>query len=145
MGKLRAQQWSDVDMENGILTVTRPKSGKRERVPLNTVAFSVLVEADQSGDLVFPRMPKGMSVTFARYVRKARLEGVTFHCLRDSFVSRLAANANPATIMALARHRDFRTTQRYFRPDDTHLRQAVETLTGDGSGTSTGTNVFMPV
>jgi len=157
LGELQAQRWADVDMEDGTLTVTQPKSGKRETIPLNTTAYAVLVEAGRTGELVFPSLPKGMSVTFARYVRKAglgasaadALEGVTFHCLRDTFVSRLAVNANPATIMALARHRDFRTTQRYLRLDDHHLRQAVETLAegknDDRIGTRTGTDILMPV
>jgi hypothetical protein len=51
--------------------------------------------------------------------------------------------------MALARHRDFRTTQRYLRLDDYHLRQAVETLAegknDDRIDTRTGTDILMPV
>jgi integrase len=156
LGELQAQRWDDVDMVTGTLTVTKPKSGKRETVPLNTTAFALLSELDKKADLVFPSMPTRMSTLFGRYVRRAGLEGVTFHCLRDTFISRLAIHANPATLMALARHRSFATTQRYLKLDDTYLRQAVETLVcgeacdsaggttqnGDQIGTRNGTDIL---
>ena len=145
LGELQAQRWADVDMAAGVLTVTNPKSGKRETVPLNTTAFTLLTEMDKSSEVVFPRMPKKMSDLFIKYARKAGLDDVSFHDLRDTFVSRLAINANPTTIMALARHRDFRTTQRYLKLDDDHLKQAVESIVGakndDLIGTTTGTKV----
>lgn len=145
LGELQAQRWADVNMEAGILTVSRPKSGKRETVPLNTAAYAVLIAADQTSELVFPRMPKKMSDMFIRYARKAGLGDVSFHDLRDTFVSRLAINANPTTLMALARHRDFRTTQRYLKLDDDHLKQAVESIVSAKSddliGTTTGTMI----
>ena len=145
LGELQAQHWADVDMEAGILRVTKPKSGKHETVPLNTTAFTLLTELDKSGELVFPRMPKKMSDLFIKYARKAGLDDISFHDLRDTFVSRLAVNANPTTIMALARHRDFRTTQRYLKLDDNHLKQAVESIVSakndDLIGTITGTEM----
>ena len=143
LGELQAQRWEDIDMEAGTLTVTKPKSGKRETIPLNTTAYAALVAADQTGELVFPRMPRHMSGLFNRYARKAGLDDISFHDLRDTFISRLAVTANPTLVMALARHRDFRTTQRYLKLDDTYLRQAVETLTesknDDLIGTTAGT------
>lgn len=142
LSEIRNQRWVDVDMSEGILTVTLPKSRKHERVPLNTTAVTILAEADKSGPLLFPRMPAKMSDLFIKYARRAGLEDVTFHCMRDTFVSRLALTANPSTIMALARHRDFRTTQRYLKLDDTHLRQAVQSLVNDEpTGTVNGTEV----
>jgi hypothetical protein len=48
--------------------------------------------------------------------------------------------------MALARHRDYKTTRRYVRIDGAHLKQAVEQLVPSSendslTGTTTGTNV----
>jgi len=139
LGELRAQRWSDVDMDAGVLTVTLPKSGKHEVIPLNSAALSVLASAERSSELVFPHIPRSMSTVFVRYVKLAGLEGITFHCLRDTFISRLAVSASPATMMALARHRNFRTTQRYLKLDDNHLRQAVESIVSAQNGAPIGT------
>ena len=128
LGELRSQAWRDVDLARGLLTVTRPKSGKREALPLNQAAFSVLAALPQDGPLLFPTLPVKLSNSFARYAVKAGLEDVTFHCLRDTYISRLAPHCTTPTLMALARHRDYRTTQRYIRIDGAHLRAAVGTL-----------------
>lgn len=128
LGELRTQHWRDVDLAAGLLTVTRPKSGKRETLPLNRVAFSVLKALPQDGPLLFPTLPRKLSDLFIRYARKAGLKDVTFHCLRDTYISRLAPHCNTPSLMALARHRDYRTTQRYVRIDGAHLRQTVEQL-----------------
>ena len=146
LGELRAQEWRDVDLASGTLLVTRPKSKQRESIPLNAVAFAILAALEQEGPLLFPTMPKKMSDLFIKYVRKAGIEGATFHCLRDTYISRLAQTCNTPTLMALARHRDYKTTRRYVRIDGAHLKQAVEQLVPSPendslTGTTTGTNV----
>jgi len=128
LGELRAQKWSDVDMGSSLLTVTLPISGKREVLPLNSTALGVLASADRSNTLVFPHLPQSLSKVFVRAAKRAGVEGVTFHGLRATYISRLAVTASPATLIALARHRNFHTTQRYLKQDDSHLRQAVESL-----------------
>lgn len=143
LGELRAQTWKDIDLKQGTLTVTRPKSGMREVLPLNQTARRLLASLERTGPLVFPKMPSQLSTLFIRYAKKAGLEGVTFHCLRDTFISRLAPHVSAPSLMALARHRDYRTTRRYLRIDEAHLKAAVERLTypetGDGSSTQSST------
>jgi len=132
LGELRVQRWSDVDLVDASLQVTQPKSGKREVLPLNAVAYALLASLPQTADVIFPAMPVDMSGMFKRLVAKAGLPGnITFHCLRDTYVSRLAPYCAAPTLMALARHRNFATTQRYLRVDERHLRQAVERLSGE--------------
>lgn len=53
-------------------------------------------------------------------------------CLRGTYISRLAPHVSTPTLMALARHRDYRTTRRYVQVDGSHLRAAVERLTEPG-------------
>lgn len=130
LGELRAQTWKDIDLEQGTLTVTRPKSGKREVLPLNRTARETLRSLERSGPVLFPTLPKKLSDLFIRYARKAGVPDVTFHCLRDTFISRLAPHVSATTLMSLARHRDLRTTRRYLKVEDAHLRAAVERLTG---------------
>ncbi len=139
LGELRAQRWSDVDLVGGTLTVTQPKSKKPESLPLNDTARRVLASIERTDPLVFPRLPKKLSDLFIRYARKAGLKDVTFHCLRDTFISRLAPHVTTPTLMDLARHRDYRTTRRYVKVDGAHLREAVERLISGATGTPTGT------
>ncbi len=139
LGELRHQAWRDVDLPGATLAVTRPKSGKAETIPLNTTARAVLGTLERTGPLVFPTLPVKLSDLFIRYARKAGLAGVTFHCLRDTYISRLACHVSTPSLMALARHRDYRTTRRYVQVDADHLRAAVERLNPVPTGTKTGT------
>lgn len=128
LNEVRCQAWRDIDLPGGALTVTQPKSGKLETIPLNATARSILASLERRGSLVFPDLPKKTSDVFIRYATKVGLAGVTFHCLRDTFISRLAPHVATPTLMALARHGDYRTTRRYVKVDEEHLRRAVESL-----------------
>jgi integrase len=129
LGELRAQRWSDINLIDADLVVSRPKSGRREVLPLNDTAYSVLASLPQSPVVVFPGMPADLSSVFTYWIRKAGLPSdITFHCLRDTYISRLAPYCAAPTLMALARHRSLNTTRRYLRIDERHLRQAVERL-----------------
>jgi integrase len=92
-------------------------------------------------------MPKRLSDTFVHYCRKAGLDDVSFHDLRDTFISRVAEHCNVPTLMRLARHRNYQTTQRYLKLDDQHLRHIVEQLVSapqndPPTGIRTGTDLF---
>ncbi len=129
MGEVRHQAWRHIDLPGASLSVTRPKSGKAETIPLNSVALTVLRSLERSSPLVFPNLPKKLTDLFKRYVAKAKLpKEITFNCLRDTYISRLAPHVSTPTLMSLARHRDYRTTRRYVRVDGDHLRAAVERL-----------------
>jgi len=128
LGEIQAQAWRDVDLEARTLTVTAPKSGLREVIPLNRVATDLLAHLPKDGPTLFPAMRADFSRVFAKKARSVNLD-VTFHCLRDTFISRLAPHVSGPVLMQLARHRDFRTTRRYLKVDGRHLREAVEQLT----------------
>jgi integrase len=140
LGELRAQAWKDIDLEQGTLIVTRPKSGKREVLPLNQTARRLLASLERTGPLLFPAIPKKLSDLFIKYAKRAGLADVTFHCCRDTFISRLAPFVSATTLMTLARHRDLRTTRRYLKIEEAHLKAAVERLseTEIGNESSTG-------
>jgi integrase len=136
-----------VDLASGTLKVTRPKSKRHEVIPLNATAFALLAGLKQEGPLVFSDMPKSLSDTFVYYCRKAGLDDVSFHDLRDTFISRLAEHCNVPALMQLARHRNYQTTQRYLKLDDKHLRDIVEQIVPARqndrlTGTRTGTTPF---
>jgi len=66
--------------------------------------------------------------TIPKYANKAGLEDVTFHGWRDTFISRITPHGAVPTLMALARHRDYRTTRWYLAIDGEHLRQTAAQL-----------------
>jgi integrase len=135
LGELRHQVWRDIDLPGAVLRVTRPKSGQTETIPLNTTARSLLKELERTVPVVFPRLPGKLTDLFKRYVAKANLPAdITFHCLRDTYISRLAEHVSTPTLMALARHRDYKTTRRYVKVDGDHLRAAVEALANGSAG-----------
>jgi hypothetical protein len=69
-------------------------------------------------------------------VKKANLEGVTWHTLRHTFGSRLAMNGqNPSTIAALLRHSGTKLVERYAHLSPTHLKDAVEGVSFYGKPT----------
>jgi integrase/recombinase XerD len=129
LNEIRTQRWADIDLVDASLQVSQPKSGKREVQSLNNVAHTLLASLPQTADVAFPGMQTDMSNAFKRLVKKAGLPAdITFHCLRDTYISRPAPYCAGPTLMALARHQNFATTQRYLRIDERHLRQAVERL-----------------
>lgn len=147
LGELRAQLWSDIDLASGVLRVTRPKSGKAETIPLNSTAFSILAAVPQDSERVFPDIPAGTSDSFKLRALKAGMDDVTFHCTRDTYISRLAPHVSVPVLMKLARHRDYATTQRYLDFQGDELRSAVEALVENRpeNGTLAGTDVFKEV
>lgn len=139
LGELRAQTWKDIDLTQGVLTVTRPKSGKPESLHLTATAKALLASLERTGPLLFPTMPTRLTTLFTRYTKKVGLADVTFHCLRDTFISRLAPHTSVPPLMQLARHRDYRTTRRYVKVDDATLKAALAHLDENETGTHTGT------
>jgi integrase len=139
LNELREQAWRNIDLPGGSLSVTQPKSGKAETIPLNATARTVLASVERKAPVIFPTLPKKLTDLFIRYAEKAKLTDVTFHCLRDTYISRLAPHVSTPTLMALARQRDYRTTRRYVQVDGDHLRAAVERLNSEATGTQTGT------
>ncbi len=143
LGELRHQAWRDIDLPGASLAVTQPKSGKAETLPLNATAKAILAGLERTSPLVFPTLPKRLSGFFKRYVTKAKLpKEITFHCLRDTYISRLAPHVSPPTLMALARHRSYSATRRYVQVDERHLRDAVERLIPGASATTGATEVL---
>jgi hypothetical protein len=56
----------------------------------------------------------------------------TSRCSRDTYICHLPPHVSTPTPMALARHRDYRTTRRCVQVDGDHLRAAVGRLTEHG-------------
>lgn len=136
-GELFALRWRDVDWAAGRVRVRRnfvrgefgtPKSKRSSRsVPLARRVASELARLQQDSvlsgddDLVFAHPATGKPIDrskllkrFKAALRRAEVRSVTFHDLRHTFGTRMAAQGVPMrTLQEWMGHRDFKTTLIY--------------------------------
>jgi integrase len=147
-GEVFGLRRSDLDVPNRIVRVERStraggfaktKSGRKRVVHLTVVAAEVAAEQLSSRDggphdLVFPspagalwRKDNFMARVFRPAVRRAELDGLTFHDLRHTYASLMvAAGTSPHVIAEQLGHRDARLVlQRYGRLYPGASRQAA--------------------
>ena len=140
-------RWDCVDLENQVLTVPLPKGGKTRHVPLTPGAIAIL-RANSSflaSAFVYPGL-RGthrpldarafMRYTFEPALRKAGIQGASWHKLRHTAASRrVMAGVDLVTVKEFLGHADIQTTMRYSHLAPGHLRAAInrgalsETLT----------------
>jgi integrase len=129
--RLRA---SDVDFARRVVTFTR-KGGRRQSVPLNAAALSVLRElagaATPEGHLFHNRRGHNLSATnapFQRAVRAAKLGDFHFHDLRHTFATRLRSHTDAYTLRDVMGHAKADTTDIYVTTSLEDQRRAVESM-----------------
>ncbi len=136
-------RWSDIDLDRGLITLPHTKSGAVQYVHLMEEAKQILrsLIAGNTSVWVFPSKNPDMHLdpdnfygrVYMTALENARLEGVTWHTLRHTFASRLAMNGQaPSTIAALLRHSGTDLVARYAHLSPTHLKVALEGVSGFG-------------
>ena len=140
-------QWSQLDLERGVLFLPDSKTGKKP-LYLSAAAQSVLAEIPRIKDN--PHIIAGAAEGAPRAdlqrpwkaVRKAaELDGVRIHDLRHSFASFGAgASLGLPIIGKLLGHSQAATTHRYAHLDADPLRRAVETIGGTIAAAMNGAN-----
>ncbi len=125
-----------VNLREGFLEILDQKNGEYDTIPLNERAIEILksVPVRLDSQYVFPGEKPGkpfcdLKRQFEKAVTKAKLEGVTFHTLRHTAASHMVmAGVDLATIKAILRHKDYKTTLRYSHLSQDHKKAAVEAL-----------------
>lgn len=127
----------DVDLAKRLLRLEDTKAGETQFLRLNSVALEVLsyfVNAHQ-GEWVFPGRNGGpidgsaVSRRFKRLCAKLSIQGVSWHTLRHTYISRLAMLGTPLpTLQKLARHKSIQMTLRYAHLCPDHEQQSLEDL-----------------
>jgi len=137
-GEIFGLEWRDLDFENGFLTVRDPKEGKTKRLPISEHVRSLLLAVPRDGVRVFPWNAHNFERrVFLPAVRHAEIQDFRFHDARHTFASRLAmAGVDLLTIGKLMGHSGTRMTERYAHLCQSHLRSAVEKLTGTATDTA---------
>lgn len=145
-------RWDCVDFENAVLTIPLPKGGKTRHVPLTPGAIAIL-RANPSflqSAYVYPGLrgthrPLDAS-TFAKkifrsYLRKAGIQGVSWHKLRHTAASRrVMAGVDLVTVKEFLGHADIQTTMRYSHLTPGHVRSAINKGSLSATLTQTITN-----
>jgi len=146
-------RWRDVNLEQGVLTLSHTKAGQVQYLPLNQEAQAILRSFDYRRwtEWVFPSSNPSTPMDPANFyhriylpaVKAAGLEDVIWHTLRHTFASRLAmAGATESDIAACLRHSTTALVRRYAHLSPSHLKGVVEKVSGFGrrmeEGPSTG-------
>jgi excisionase family DNA binding protein len=136
VGEIFTLRWSHVDLEKNLLNVFAPKTGKTRTVPTNAEARKVLDAwaLGRKNEFVFYNHGTGkpyvdLKAGFALACKKAGISGVTWHTLRHTFASRLAARGvDIVTVQQLLGHSTIALTMRYVHTGLESKRAAVAKL-----------------
>ena len=136
-------KWTDVDLEQGFLTLPATKAGEVQYVHLNEEARGILKALTSWKDSrwVFPSQNLGSAMNplnfyhrdFVPAVKKAELEDVTWHTLRHTFGTRLGmSGATELDIAACLRHSSTALVKTYVHYSQTYLKGVMEKVSAFG-------------
>ena len=112
-------RWENVNLPGRVALLPDTKNGTVRRVPLSSIAVSVLTALPRRLDgLVWDAKPDTVTRSFERACRRAAITGLTFHDLRHEATSRMFEKGlNPMQVAAITGHKTLQMLKRY-----THLR-----------------------
>ena len=130
---LRALTWKEVDLDAGLITRPRHKTGRALRLPISPPLAEVLERHRRRAGPVCRRLPKSDSSLYKalhRLCDRADVPRGGWHRLRHTAATLLAAaGTDVATIGRILGHRPGSVvTLRYLHTDDDRLRQAAEAV-----------------
>lgn len=142
IGELLSLEWCRVDLFRKTIIIQKSKNGKPRVVPLNQVAFDILVQKSKvrsiKNEFVFTTYVgtkidgDNLRRTLDSALKKAGIEGVTPHTFRHTFATRMTQKGiDLYKIAKLLGHKDIRMTQRYSHHCPDSLRDGVQILEAD--------------
>jgi len=145
--ELFRMEWSDVDFERGVITVTgkgkeHTKNYRDREVPMTSDVRECLQGMRRRGNWVFchkdgSRIADGVKHSIESIVRKTGVPRFTMHDLRHTFASHLVMDGvDLPTVKMLMGHQNIATTMIYAHLAPDHLRGAVARLGRRLNGTN---------
>lgn len=119
-GEIVAMRWEQVNIKARVLHIPETKTGEARRIPLSSVAVTILDALPRrlDGKVWDSIHEASLSRAFARACKRASIEGLRFHDLRHEATSRFFEKGlNPMQVAAITGHKTLQMLKRY-----THLR-----------------------
>ncbi|MFM6991597.1 MAG: tyrosine-type recombinase/integrase [Rhodoferax sp.] len=126
-GELLSLKWEHIDLIGRTAFLPDTKNGDSRTVPLSSVAVQVLAELPRHiSGVVIPVKYFTLDAAFKRGVRRAGLDGVRFHDLRRTAITRMAEKLpNVIELAAVSGHKSLMVLKRYYRPTAAELAQKL--------------------
>jgi len=126
-GELLKLKWENVDLQGRSAFLPDTKNGDSRTVPLSSVAVQVFTELPRHiSGLVIPVKYFTLDAAFKRGVRRVGLDGVRFHDLRRTAITRMAEKLpNVIELAAVSGHKSLMVLKRYYRPTAVELAQKL--------------------
>ncbi|MFM7011065.1 MAG: tyrosine-type recombinase/integrase [Betaproteobacteria bacterium] len=117
-GELLVLRWQDVNLVKRTATLYDTKNGEGRVVPLSSRAVEVLQALPRSiSGHVIPMTPFAVYAAFDRATDRAKIDGLRFHDLRHTAITRMAEKLpNLIELAAVSGHKSLRMLQRYYHP-----------------------------
>lgn len=126
-GELLSLRWEHIDLLNRTAFLPDTKNGESRTVPLSSTAVQVLEGLPRHiSGAVFPVKFFTLDAAFKRGLRRTDLEGVRFHDLRRTAITRMAEKLpNVIELAAVSGHKSLMVLKRYYRPTAMELAQKL--------------------
>jgi integrase len=126
-GELLSLRWEHIDLQNRTAFLPDTKNGHSRTVPLSTAAIQVMAELPRHiSGVVFPLKAFTLDAAFKRGLRRAGLEGIRFHDLRRTAITRMAEKLpNVIELAAVSGHKSLMVLKRYYRPSAMDLAKKL--------------------
>ncbi len=117
-GELLALRWEYINLEARTAFLPDTKNGESRTVPLSTAAVQVLAVLPRHiSGMVIPVKYFTLDAAFKRACKRAGLDGVRFHDLRRTAITRMAEKLpNVIELAAVSGHKSLMVLKRYYQP-----------------------------
>lgn len=117
-GELLNLKWENVNLEQGIITLTDTKNHERRDIPMNQTVKNTLSSLERKSIYVFPNgKEKGfvdLRESFGTALKRSGITDFRFHDLRHTFASNLVmVGEDLNTVRELMGHKTLNMTLRY--------------------------------
>jgi integrase len=126
-GELLSLRWENIDLQGRTAFLPDTKNGDSRTVPLSTSAVQVLEGLPKHiSGVVIPVKFFSLDAAFKRARKRAGLEGVRFHDLRRTAITRMAEKLpNVIELAAVSGHKSLMVLKNYYRPSAKELAQKL--------------------
>lgn len=135
-GEVTNLEWSDINLEEKVITCRKTKNGKTLSFPLNQKAYDIILRAhkEKLSKYVFPSSTghhyyNGFSLAWRRLQKRIGLT-YRFHDLRHTYASHLASSGKVDiyTLKTLLGHQDITLTMRYAHLSNDAIKKATSVI-----------------